>query len=456
MMTLNSRKLARQLVQLGVQNGSRLLVAVSGGADSMGLLNLLLPLRQRMQLTVTAVHINHELRRESPQEEQLVRDFCTLNRVPLTVRHWSEAAHPDSGIEAAARAFRYDCFASVAANNHSAFVLTAHHLDDQVETVLFRLMRSGSTQAAGGIRACSHWRGRVLLRPLLPYSRAEIRAYVRERAVPFAEDPSNQDVQYSRNFIRSELLPMMRRREPQVDRHLARFATEMQGLQTLANVTLRHFLDRLGPKTDEFDWSSVQDEERAVQKIVLRAAIARVFPAVTNAQVTQILSALLTPDGQTRSVQLTVRLIAMVRGTHVRIGTQQEAAPQFAPVTLRIDGVGMPHGGGVLALVTHPALGDRVLATLDSTQPVTLRTRNAGDRITMHGGQHQKLRRTLINERVPVDKRDCLLIGVRQNDVLWIDDFRLNQLLNQPSTDKIKANLVYRQLAQKGGFNDEP
>lgn len=454
---LSSKVLAKQLRALDVKPGSKLLLAVSGGADSLSLLDLILPLRQQMHLQVLAVHINHELRPESEHEEMLVRDYCARNEVPLDVQHWPRADHPDAGIEAAARQFRYQVFARVAKAHASDYVLTAHHRDDQVETVLFRMMRSGSVTAGGGIAARRSWHGRTLLRPLLPFTRAELRAYARQQHLPFSDDPSNADTHYSRNFIRGEVLPQLRAREPQVDAHLARLAEETQGMLALANVTLRHFLTLLGPKTDEFDWTPVQDEERTVQKLVLQAALRRVFPAINVQQVTQVLTALVAADGRVRYVRLAANRQVRVQGTHVQVeGVSAERPQRPRAQTLVCGGQPVSYRDGSLQLVSTVAAGDVVLAALADEAPLTLRTRQPGDVILLNDGHHQKLRRTLINERVPADKRDCLLIVAREHAVVWIDDIRLNQLLKKPVTDKIKANLVYRQCEQKGGFNDEP
>ncbi|WP_125572203.1 tRNA lysidine(34) synthetase TilS [Lacticaseibacillus songhuajiangensis] len=443
---LSSKQLAEQLQTLQVQPGSALLVAVSGGADSLALLDLLLPLRAQMQLQLAAVHINHELRPESQAEEKRVREYCHVHAVPLDVWHWQQAAHPASGTEAAARSFRYDQFERSAQARGSDYILTAHHRDDQAETVLFRMMRSGSVHGIGGIAARQTWRGKILLRPLLPYSREQLRTYAVQHELPFSDDPSNADTRYSRNFIRAEVLPLMRTREPRVDDHLNRLASETQGLLALANVTLRRFLTFLGPKTDEFDWTPVQDEERTVQKMVLQAALQRILPGVADAQVLQALAALEAADGRTRYVRLNRQRQLAIQGACVHV-EPIDAGSTTAPRArvLNCDGPGVAYRQGSICLVTTVRPGDRLLAGMCTAAPLTLRVRQAGDRIVLNDGHHQKLRRTFINERVPADVRDCLLIAARGSDVVWIDDLRLNQLLKQPATDKIKANLVYRQ-----------
>ncbi|WP_155287648.1 tRNA lysidine(34) synthetase TilS [Lacticaseibacillus zhaodongensis] len=442
---LTPNELAHNLEELQVAPGSTILVAVSGGADSLTLLDLLVRLRPRLQLTVGAVHINHELRPESVAEEQKVRAYCTAHAVPLTCTHWPVAQHPASGIEAAARKFRYASFAAAARAGHYQVLMTAHHRDDQVETVLFRLLRSGDVHSVAGIRPRRDWQGIVLVRPLLNYSRQEIRAYATMRHLPFSDDASNADTHYSRNFIRHEVLPQLRARMGRVDEHIARFARDQQGVLELADMTVCHYLGLLGPKTDEFSWKQLQNEERSLQLQVLTAAMRRCVPDVSAKQLAEILAALNRHDGETRRVELARGQIVVVRAQQLRV--QQVAAATVATpatqVLTQLDQA-VPYRGGQLLVTRHLQPGDEILGSVAGDFPFSLRTRQPGDYLTLANGQHQKLRRFFINEHVNAADRAQLLLLVHGSEVVWIENLALNQLFKPQSTVRIKANLVLR------------
>lgn len=442
---MTPNQLARELKNLQVEPGTAVLVAVSGGADSLTLLDLLLRLRQRLQLTIGVVHINHELRAESAGEEQKVRAFCAENAVPCTCVHWPVAEHPSSGIEAAARKFRYASFARVAHAGNYQVLMTAHHRDDQVETVLFRLLRSGDVTSSAGIRPRRPWQGIVLVRPLLNYSRDEIRAYAQARHLPYSDDASNADTHYSRNFIRHVVLPQLRERMGRVDEHIARFAQDQQGVLELADMTMRHYLRHLGPKTDEFDWQELQNGSRSLQFQVLTAAMRRNVPEISAKQLTEIMAALSQNDGRMRRIQLANSQVVVVQALHVRLQKAAAGAPPVpkAQTLTQLDS-GVAYRGGQLLLTKALRPGDELLGVILVPLPLTLRTRQPGDYLTLANGQHQKLRRFFINEHVPEAERSGMLLLAHSSEVVWIEDLALNQLFKPHPTVRIKANLVLR------------
>jgi tRNA(Ile)-lysidine synthase len=194
-----------------------LVAAVSGGGDSVALLHLLHALGRR----VVVAHLDHALRPESAREARWVAALaerlgmaCELERVDVAEvarRRWGN-------LEATARELRYAFLSRVARKHRAAAILTAHTQDDQAETLLWQLAR-GSGRATGIRRR----QGRVL-RPLLGFSRQELRDYLRALGEGWLEDPTNQDTLLERNYLRHEVLPRLKARFPHSTAHLARFA----------------------------------------------------------------------------------------------------------------------------------------------------------------------------------------------------------------------------------------
>jgi tRNA(Ile)-lysidine synthase len=242
-----------------IRPGDRVCAAVSGGADSVALLMLLheanVAPRNALGVGLSAVHVHHGLRGlEADEDLDFVQRLCLRLEVPL---HVHRASVPDrvaasrergraEGIEEAARALRYDFFASLLAEGHADAILTAHTLDDQAETVLMKLLRGAWTdglsgihpvvevdEARGGGRTPSHpvSRGPTLggatgriLRPLLGVRRAELEDYLRAHKQPWRTDSSNANEAFTRNRIRHQLLPILREFNPSVDQTLANLA----------------------------------------------------------------------------------------------------------------------------------------------------------------------------------------------------------------------------------------
>lgn len=200
-----------------IRAGQTVLVAISGGMDSMVLLHLLLTLAETWELDLLAAHFDHRIRPESAADAEWVAGICRAWGVPLEVG----AATGRLVGQAAARAARYHFLEEVATRCGADRIATAHHADDQAETVLFRAIRGGGVSGLVGIPAR---RGRIV-RPLLPFWRVEIERYARRAEVPFREDPSNLSPTYARNRIRHEILPRLEEIVPGAARSLVTLAS---------------------------------------------------------------------------------------------------------------------------------------------------------------------------------------------------------------------------------------
>lgn len=201
----------------------RVLVAVSGGADSMALLSVLHRWRQA-GLTLAAVHIHHGIRgAEADRDAEFVMQMCQKWQIPLFLvraRVPEIAAREHLGLEETGRAVRYAVFERLATVWQADRVATAHTASDRAETVLLHLLRGCGVAGLSGIPA----RRGKLVRPLLTCTRAEIEDYCQRNGIPYVEDSTNADVRYTRNAVRRELLPAMRRLNPAVEQALLRLA----------------------------------------------------------------------------------------------------------------------------------------------------------------------------------------------------------------------------------------
>lgn len=204
--------------------GSRVLCALSGGADSMYLLCRLL----ESGYDVCAAHYNHHLRPTADRDEQFVRRWCADHGIPLTVGSGEVAQYAAAsglGTEAAARELRYEFLHRAAAETGCSLIATGHHAGDNAETVLMNLIRGCGLNGLTGIPE----RRGLLVRPMLAVSRAEIEAYLSARGIPHVEDESNRDPRYTRNRIRHQLIPLLEELNPQAVSHIAAAARRLSG-----------------------------------------------------------------------------------------------------------------------------------------------------------------------------------------------------------------------------------
>lgn len=218
--------------------GQRVIVAVSGGADSVALLLALKDAATRLRIHIDAAHFDHRLRgADSDADAAFVADVADRLGVPF---HPGRAAAPLSGpaIEARARRERYAFLDGLAARLGAERIATAHTADDQAETVLMRLLRGSG---ADGLQAIRFRRGRIV-RPLLECTRADVLAHLSAAQQAFREDASNADRRFLRNRVRHDVLPALARVNPRVHAALARTATVIQDEHRLLDRAARRAL----------------------------------------------------------------------------------------------------------------------------------------------------------------------------------------------------------------------
>ncbi|MDD1000414.1 tRNA lysidine(34) synthetase TilS [Pseudomonas sp. TNT2022 ID642] len=241
------------------RNAAHWRIAFSGGLDSTVLLHLLASLAKSESLpALSAIHIHHGLQAAADAWPQHCQSVCDALGVPLLIERVK--VQPGASLEQAARNARYAVFSSLTQAND--VLLTGQHRDDQAETLLFRLMRGTGVRGLAGMPRQRPMGQGALIRALLDVSRAELEAYAQAHQLVWIEDPSNQDQQFSRNYLRHQVMPLLTGRWPQALASMARSAAhlrEAQGLlDELAQIDLAH-----AAIAHEFEWLGLPSLELA-------------------------------------------------------------------------------------------------------------------------------------------------------------------------------------------------
>ena len=222
--------------------GAHLALGLSGGLDSVTLLSILLELAPALKFSLRAVHVNHGISPNAARWAEFCGGLCTRLGVPLQLESVDISPHRHLGLEGAARRSRHEAFARVDAD----FVLLAQHSDDQAETLLLRLLRGAGLRglaAMSALRSIPGMRAR-LLRPLLAVSRAEIETHARLRGLEWVEDESNADTIRRRNFLRSDVFPLLERQFPGARATVARAAAHLAEARELLDEMARADFER--------------------------------------------------------------------------------------------------------------------------------------------------------------------------------------------------------------------
>ncbi len=213
-------KLLRSIRQNGLLSGvEKVYCAVSGGADSMALLWGMYLLKEKLDISVEAVHFNHHLRgEESDQDQTFVAEFCDFHDIPLTISGFPVKAG-NKGLEAAARDARYGFFRTL-----PGIVATAHTADDNAETVLLHLLRGTGLRGLGGIAP----KAPGLIRPMLDITRAEVESFLAENWIPYRTDSSNLGDDFLRNRLRHHVMPLLKAENPSLGVNVSAMAQRLR------------------------------------------------------------------------------------------------------------------------------------------------------------------------------------------------------------------------------------
>jgi tRNA(Ile)-lysidine synthase len=440
-----------------IARGGRVLVAVSGGPDSVALVHLLRELEQDGELNVAGLaHFNHQLRGEdSDADEAFCRAIAVELDLPIEVgRGDVRAAARAQGrsIEDAARALRYAFLEKAADRLRAGDVAVGHSLDDQAETFLLRLIRGSGPRGLAGILPRA---GRVV-RPLLDISRADLRDYAAERGLAFRQDASNGDPTIPRNRVRLELIPyLMREFSPGIAAVLAREAA-----------IARHDEDRLQQEAIDLASSIVLTDirgDRAGHVEVDAVALTSLHPALA-ARVARVALRHLAPgaflgfdhierflkfarDGGSGSAVSLPGQQAVRRGGTIVLGKEPSRGrksnsfrfPLSIPGEVTLDTQGWAISAEYAETASGADVGRPVRSAAVSAEsvilPLAIRSRKAGDRLRPWGlGHSKKLQDFLVDRKIPREMRDFLpLVVDREDRIVWVvgqsvaEDFRVTE-----------------------------
>ncbi len=386
-----ARRVKTKLEELTKQNleNPHFLLAVSGGKDSMALLHLML----EAGFKISVAHLDHGIRENSSLDAEFVQEVCANLEIPFfseRVNIPEIAAKRKWGLEEAARNIRYSFLTRVAKKINSNFILTAHHLEDNAETILMQLFRG--TARSPGISA-KHDR---ILRPLLEISKTKLEHYLLERGLIWREDSSNTDTKYIRNWVRHELMPKLLERYPQAVQSLSRYGV-------------------LGRDEDEFlenlvsripTWVDLSRESKVLQRRYIRSQLEIQNIQADFEHVEEIRLKL--EHKNVSRVSLPKNQVAIVQNGRVNLIPSEST-----------ESVDSDSSFSQLALKEIKNKLENIKLEFPEFSRAEHRTRLPGDTIQLSGGK-KKLSELFIDLKIPREYRDSIQVIAQGSEALFV------------------------------------
>lgn len=419
---------------------SRILVAVSGGLDSVALLHLL----NKAELEIGVAHVNFKLRGdESDRDEAFVKELADQYKLPFYSVHFATGDLADKegiSIQMAARQLRYEWFENIAASNNYDFVATAHHLDDQIETFFINLLRGSGIGGLKGIPV----RTGIVIRPLLPFHRSEIEAYVKTYRLDFREDSSNLKSDYLRNRIRHHLIPLLDELKPSFRKVMANNLEHLSATEAFYREAIGRLSSGISRHEESGVYISIQNLLNSSHPELLLHEILHDF-GFTTSQTQQIFIATEAQSGKMFFSE-THRLIrdrenfilqrlCDIAGDEPGFSIENDTAEIFTPLHLQFQTY-------IRDIDFHP-FADPNIAFLDFNTimfPLVIRKWKQGDRFKPLGlSGHVKLSDFFIANKLSIsDKEKIWLLTDASDQILWIIGFRIaGNFRIRPSTKTI-------------------
>jgi tRNA(Ile)-lysidine synthase len=450
--------------------GTRVVVALSGGADSVALFHLLRELDAARELVVAGLaHFNHQLRDESARDEAFCVRLAAACDIPIFVEREDIRARAEKegrSIEHAASAARHECFGRALARFGADRIAVGHTRDDQAETFLLRLLRGAGPKGL----ASMHPRNGDVIRPLLACRRADLAAYLDQRGIAHVEDETNADVTIPRNRVRAELLPLLEERfNSNVVDVLADQAelARQEWLWMESELKLRNLEPgTLEPGTLSLEIAALRHAPMALRRFSVWKAMTRIagarpvsFEHVDAAiRLMAVDSSTATFDGPGQTVQrIGPRLVLTERAAR---NTRARQASTFryplpVPGEVRVAEAGcivtarLADGSGIEAL--RAAAGNRAVAVVAADfgdEALAIRNRRPGDRFRPPGLEgRKKLQDFLVDRKVPRAARDGVpLIVDRADRIVWVAGHEIDQAFRVTDASQTVVILTLRQV----------
>lgn len=464
--------------QCMIEEGDVVIAGVSGGADSVCLLFVLCALRRRIGFDVKVCHVNHGLRGDAADtDEAYVRELCRRFHTECFVFHENVeliARKRKQSLEEAGRVVRREAFDKVCAGAERAKIATAHHRDDNAETILLNISRGTGLRGLCGI-----WpvRGRWI-RPLLWMSRSQIEAFLTEQNIPWRTDATNDEDDYTRNRIRHHIIPAL---EEQVNRGAVRHLDELSGharelWEFLAEETEKARIRCTAQRNETtvfIDGAAFSGEHMAVKRALIKRCIADALGSEKNLTAVHVQDTLeLLEKQNSRRVDLPdgVSAVKVYGGIEICASgicknkvCGEETAVQI-PGETRIPDFGNKHAAVISCRITDrsdvgqpdqiPQKSYTKLMDYDIIKHgLSVRTRRPGDYLTVDDrGSRQKLKSYFINEKIPKEERDRMRLIADGSEIVWIPGRRMSRAYYV--NDRTERILEIRITEEKANVRD--
>ena len=413
-----------------IQDNTSVVVACSGGPDSMCLLSLVNNLSTTKNITVICAHVNHKLRKESEEEAQMVERYCKENNIIFESMEITDYLNGEFS-EEDARIRRYNFFDQVINKYQATYLLTAHHGDDLIETVLMRLTRGSNLSGYIGIKQINTNESYKILRPLLTTTKEAILKYNQENNIPYAIDSSNNNLKYTRNRYRNVVLPFLKNEDANVHLKYLKFSEELIAYDNFISdyIASKNIIVENSILINKLN-SETQFIKRKAIELLIKEIQKNDYLAISDNQMQEIIKLL---DKSNKSVDLNNKYKCINEYGILKIVKNEDS--NLTEIIFDKDVSTKYFNFYYNTKDGNDSNYSIYLSSDDIVLPLKLRAKQDGDRmIVKNMGASKKISDIFIDCKVPKNKREEYPILVDAKDtIIWVPGLKKSQFAKDKS-----------------------
>ena len=431
--------------KIKLNSSDKIVVGVSAGPDSMALLHVLIDIRKKIKFTIIVAHVNHNLRKESAEEKEFLENYCAQNNVIF--ENMIIEKYGDDNFHNEARNIRYNYYRELINKYGANYLMTGHHGDDLMETILMRIVRGSTLKGYAGFRQIVDMGNYKIVRPLICVTKDDLQKYDEDNNIPYRIDKSNFKDKYTRNRYRKYVLPFLKEEDSLVHEKFFKYSNILYEYDDLIDKLTNVEIERVYK-----DGIIDINEFKKTNMVIARRIVDYIFEKIYNDDLIEI---------DSRHVDLVIKTINSSKpNVSFNLPNNYKIVKEYNKAYIKKDidailpydielneYIELPNGMILKRVNMCDTDGNDVLRinSKDITLPLRVRTRHNGDKMTiknMNGSK--KVSDILINAKIPVNKRDIWPIVVDSNDkIIWIPKVKKSKY-NRLKTDN--CDIIYKCL----------
>ena len=419
-------------------------VGVSGGPDSMALLYLLKEIRKIVNISLVCSHVNHNVRRESASEKDFLQNWCLKN--DILFESMVIEKYGDDNFHNEARVIRYNYFESLVQKYSANYLMTAHHGDDLIETILMRLTRGSTLKGYGGFYQEVLKENYKIIRPLVYATKREIEDYNKKHKVPYVIDKSNKKDKYTRNRYRKIVLPFLKKEDSKVHEKFLKFSKIIADYDAYIDKQVKNAFLQVYDD-NKLNISKYLKLDGLLQNKILYSLLEQIYHddlmLVSDKHISLVKKVIFSNKKNTYA--FLPNNIRVVKSYDVLEIIHEGENEDNYNIEL-IDYAVLPNGKHLELVEACDTNGNDVcrLLSTDVSLPLYVRTRKHGDKMSLKGTDgHKKVKDILIDSKIPMRDRELWPVVVDSNDmIVWLPGLKKSKF-NKQKNDKCDIIIKY-------------